>query len=81
MSEFFLELFSEEMPPNLQITARNNLVKNFSEYFEQEKIKYDIKTNIYFFISCVFLIKNLSIIKKVILNLALFKLKFFLRFT
>ena len=41
MSEFFLELFSEEMPPNLQISARNNLVKNFSEYFEQEKIKYD----------------------------------------
>ena len=29
MSELFIELFSEEMPPNLQINARNQLEKNY----------------------------------------------------
>ena len=29
MSEFLLELFSEEIPPDLQINARENLFKNF----------------------------------------------------
>ena len=41
MSEFLLELFSEEIPPNLQISARNNLVENFINFFEKENIKYD----------------------------------------
>ena len=34
MSEFFLELFSEEIPANLQITARENLLKEFKILFE-----------------------------------------------
>ena len=32
MSEFLLELYSEEIPPNLQVNARNDLqekIKNF----------------------------------------------------
>ena len=40
MSEFFLELFSEEIPPNLQISARENLISNFTGFFEQKKINY-----------------------------------------
>ena len=40
MSEFFLELFSEEIPPNLQISARENLLNNFISFFEQKKINY-----------------------------------------
>ena len=45
MSEFFLELFSEEMPPNLQSSARDNLLTNFKIFFEKENIEYkkDIK--------------------------------------
>ena len=39
MSEFFLELFSEEIPPNLQISARENLISNFTSFFEQKKNK------------------------------------------
>ena len=31
MSELFVELFSEEMPPNLQINARNQFKKLFTE--------------------------------------------------
>ena len=34
MSEFFLELFSEEMPAILQKSARENLLKLFKENFE-----------------------------------------------
>ena len=41
MSEFFLELFSEEIPPNLQISARENLISNFTGFFEQKKINYN----------------------------------------
>ena len=38
MSDLFLELFSEEIPFNLQKNARNNLLHNFRDFFEQEKI-------------------------------------------
>ena len=38
MADFFLELFSEEIPYNLQKNARNNLLQNFRSFFEQEKI-------------------------------------------
>jgi len=38
MSDLFLELFSEEIPSNLQKNARNNLLQNFKDFFEQEKI-------------------------------------------
>ena len=38
MPDLFLELFSEEIPSNLQKNARNNLLQNFRDFFEQEKI-------------------------------------------
>ena len=41
MSEFFLELFSEEMPANLQSAARENLLKDFKNLFEKENIGYN----------------------------------------
>ena len=40
MSEFFLELFSEEIPANLQSAARENLLKDFKNFFEKENIDY-----------------------------------------
>ena len=45
MSEFFLELFSEEIPANLQSTARENLLNNFKNLFDKKNISYhkDIK--------------------------------------
>ena len=46
MSEFFLELFSEEMPANLQSAARENLLNNFQNFFDKKNIIYnkDVKT-------------------------------------
>ena len=41
MSEFFLELFSEEVPSNLQISARKDLLDNIVEFLEREKITFD----------------------------------------
>ncbi|MFL2896494.1 MAG: hypothetical protein ACJZ4S_02230 [Candidatus Pelagibacter sp.] len=38
MSEFFLELFSEEMPPKLQSSARDNLLTNFKIFFEKRAL-------------------------------------------
>jgi len=40
MAEFLLELFSEEMPANLQSTARINLLTSFKNFFEKENINY-----------------------------------------
>ena len=40
MSEFFLELFSEEIPANLQKNARNNILQNFNDFFEKKNINY-----------------------------------------
>ena len=40
MADFFLELFSEEIPYNLQKNARINLLQNFRDFFEKEKIIY-----------------------------------------
>ena len=40
MAEFLLELFSEEIPANLQSTARINLLENFKRFFEKENIIY-----------------------------------------
>tara|TARA_Y100000590_G_scaffold332631_1_gene378174 strand:+ start:883 stop:2937 length:2055 start_codon:yes stop_codon:yes gene_type:complete len=40
MSELFIELFSEEMPPNLQINARNQLKKLFSEELSLVNLSY-----------------------------------------
>ena len=47
MSEFFLELFSEEIPATLQSTARNKLLENFKNFFEKEKIVYKDEANSY----------------------------------
>jgi len=40
MSEFFLELFSEEIPAGLQQNARNTLLENFQKLFQEKKISY-----------------------------------------
>ncbi len=40
MAEFLLELFSEEIPANLQSTARINLIESFKRFFEKENIIY-----------------------------------------
>ena len=40
MAEFLLELFSEEIPANLQSTARINLLENFKRFFEKKNIIY-----------------------------------------
>ena len=39
MSEFFLELFSEEVPAKLQVNARKNLFDNFKNFFEENKVE------------------------------------------
>ena len=46
MSEFFLELFSEEIPTNLQRNARTVLLDNFQNLFKERKIKFK-KSNSY----------------------------------
>ncbi|MDB4249947.1 glycine--tRNA ligase subunit beta [Candidatus Pelagibacter sp.] len=40
MSEFFLELFSEEIPAGLQRNSRNTLLQNFQNLFEEKKISF-----------------------------------------
>ena len=40
MSEFFLELFSEEIPVNLQKNAREIILQNFKNFFEKENINF-----------------------------------------
>ena len=40
MSEFFLELFTEEIPGNLQSAARDNLISSFTEFLDKENIEY-----------------------------------------
>ena len=40
MSEFFLELFSEEIPANLQQTARNSLLNNFVNLLNNKNINF-----------------------------------------
>ena len=40
MSELLIELFSEEMPPNLQINARNQMRKLFSEELSLLNLKH-----------------------------------------
>ena len=41
MSEFFLELFSEEIPANLQKNARSNLIQIFKDFFEKKNISFN----------------------------------------
>ncbi len=47
MSEFFLELFSEEIPSRLQINARNDLIKILKKFFNDNEIIIKGKINIY----------------------------------
>jgi Glycyl-tRNA synthetase, beta subunit len=47
MSEFFLELFSEEIPAKLQINARKNLIENFKNFFDENSISVKGKFNSY----------------------------------
>ncbi len=47
MSEFFLELFSEEIPPRLQINARNDLIQIFKKFLDDNEITIKGKINIY----------------------------------
>ncbi len=47
MSEFFLELFSEEIPPKLQINARRNLHETLKKFFEENEILIKGKLNVY----------------------------------
>ena len=39
MSEFFLELFSEEIPPQLQINARKKIFSDLNKFFGENNIK------------------------------------------
>ncbi len=47
MSEFFLELFSEEIPSRLQINARHELTQIFKKFFDDNEIIVKGKINIY----------------------------------
>ena len=40
MAEFFLELFSEEIPANLQRNLRKNLLEEFNKFFFEKSIKF-----------------------------------------
>ena len=40
MPEFLLELYSEEIPPQLQINARNQLKQHLEKFFEEEGIQH-----------------------------------------
>ena len=40
MSEFILELYSEEIPPNLQINARNNLKEKIISSLKEENLEF-----------------------------------------
>ena len=45
MSELFLELFSEEMPPSLQCYVRETLLQNIKNFLDKEQINYDQYNN------------------------------------
>ena len=45
MSEFFLELFSEEIPSSLQKNLRESLLDSFDKLFEEKNISFKKKTS------------------------------------
>ena len=47
MSEFFLELFSEEIPTALQKNLREKLLKNFDQLFNEKFILFKKKIVIF----------------------------------
>ena len=46
MSEFFLELFTEEVPAKLQTNARKILLDNFTKLFNEKNISFK-KNSVY----------------------------------
>ena len=47
MAELFIELFTEEIPSNLQINARKNLLSDFRDFFESQNVKFKGKNEAY----------------------------------
>ena len=47
MSEFFLELFSEEIPAKLQVNARKSLLENLKKFLEENEVTIKGNLNIY----------------------------------
>jgi len=47
MSEFFLELFSEEIPSKLQVNARKSLLENLKKFFEDNKVSIKGNLNVF----------------------------------
>ena len=47
MSEFFLELFSEEIPSKLQVNARKSLLENLKKFFDENEITIKGNLNVY----------------------------------
>tara|TARA_Y100000588_G_scaffold354510_1_gene408865 strand:+ start:440 stop:1129 length:690 start_codon:yes stop_codon:yes gene_type:complete len=47
MSEFFLELFSEQIPAKLQINARKSLFENFRKFLEYNEVSLKGKLNVF----------------------------------
>jgi len=47
MSEFFLELFSEEIPSNLQVNARKSLLENLKNFFEENEVSIKGKLKVF----------------------------------
>ena len=47
MAEFFLELFSEEIPAKLQVNARKSLLENLKKFFEENEVTIKGNLNIY----------------------------------
>ena len=41
MSEFLLELYSEEIPPNLQTNARDYIQEKIKNSLEEENLKFE----------------------------------------
>ena len=41
MSEFFLELYSEEIPPQLQVSARKELEESIEKSMVSESLKFN----------------------------------------
>ena len=46
MAEFFLELFSEEVPASLQKNARENILESFKKLFDEKNLSF--KKSLYF---------------------------------
>ena len=64
MSEFFLELFSEEVPSKLQVNARKSLLENLKKFFQENEVS--IKGNLNVFSTPNRLIVNIDKITKTI---------------